>query len=478
MAYLQLTCDGSLLNVVSLNITETVSRGYEFSAQIANGAALNSVNTGSIFTLTIHGDSPNSSRTFPPLIVTALEVDAQGNAAISGLDRTTWRLSQSKLLEPIGSETQTTALSTVVTSLLSNYEVQGQFTSGGSDLVFGLTNLTSNGIALLDRLLGLMNYDWRVESSGNLSIYPLPFAQTQGQTVAPCQASRHRDFTQRKTSLIFQKALTVPDYSDMTIQNGGVTTTTEQILQNPYAAEASAGYPRDVWIDPWTQNRVQIKLPVTTTYYSQAYALGGEFLHIEVLEQNDLDNNWHIDWFNGDPGTPAAPLNVQKIGSTYGLQTITTNADAPITHARLWHSVSYQNYQNSGAQTVIEFPHHVGPQAKIRAYKAVPNSNTNAFQYVYDSGKTPANPDENIISDTIWNNKAQCESKAAGQMWADNRQSHTIDYTLPLSPALRVGDCVQFGSLPVAAIDSLSHSFSAQTAQTALQCAVTGVNQW
>ena len=56
-----------------------------------------------------------------------------------------------------------------------------------------------------------------VESSGNLSIYPLPFAQTQGQTVAPCQASRHRDFTQRKTSLIFQKAFSIHHFPSIFI---------------------------------------------------------------------------------------------------------------------------------------------------------------------------------------------------------------------------------------------------------------------
>ncbi len=483
MPYATLVANNVSYPIVELSVTETAMRGYEWSARlVGTPESLNNFSPNNVVTIMLYDDSSHYME-FPPMITLQGSTDPNGVFDVSGMDQTTWKLS--KDVNPdnendttsVYNSSTTHSMSAIVSEICSKCGVQLQF-SGSSVTMYGLGTLTGTGVSLLDRVLGLFNHEWRVANDGTVLVQPLVWDSANNATSLPMlSAQRNRDYEQRKTSMGFSKILSLPGGSDVTVQNGSSTTTINAPLPNP---RATGGYPANNWINPYTMERCMLYCQTATVLYDQAMALGGNYLQCDLLSQNDADNNWKVKLYHGDPG-PDDPGNAYFVGEVSGSglsATVTTTSAHPITHARLYRTITYQTQSGTGtSETTTEYPHSDGIKAVLRCWDTIPNA-AQSFTYQYNTGNTPANPDPNVVSDVLWSSLAQCQSLAPGQMWADNRQSHTINYSGPWVLGLHVRDCISHHVFPTARIDQITYSISCNNCHVDMQCAVLGSNQW
>lgn len=488
MAHVSFVIGDSIYPVTELSITETAMRGYEWSARV-----ITDDNNLSIFNpenmVRIELFDGNTSMSFPDFVTLRAIADPNGTIELSGMDNVTWHLSRDIDADTYDDEDETSVynsssvheMRSIVAEICSKCGVSLDY-SGSTVYMYGLGTLTGTGVSLLDRVLGLFNWEWRVSEKNKIIVRPLVWnipENNSAKTVPLLSASRHRDFEQRKTSMAFSKILSLPSYSEISASNQSSTILGAETLQNPNA-QAESGYPSDRFIDPFTLAQVSLHVPVTYIYFNQASALGSEYTYIELVSLNDADGGWKLALYNGDPGTDENPGDGKKIAELYGSgthSTASTTKDQPFTHARLYHTVTWTNTVGTSV-TVDEYPHVDGIKAQLRCFAQKPDLQQQSFTYIYDSGKTPINPDANIVSDVLWKDKAQCIELAPGQMWTDNRQSHTIDYSGPLVLGLHVADIIEHHIFPMARIDQLTYSLSESGCTTTLQCAVLGEEQW
>lgn len=482
MAYARLQKGQTEYPIVELTITETAMRGYEWEAQIIGEAnSIAGFNPNETVTITLYDDA-GQSMTFPPLISLQASSDPCGIISVSGLDRTTYKLTKEVSPDNVGAvnsiynSSRLTTMQSIVNEIATKCGVTLNY-SAGTISMYGLGTLSGTGVSLLDRVLGLFNAEWRVANDGRLLVQPLLWQSAANPFALPTlSAQRRRDYEQRKTSLGFSKILSLPSGQDITVKNGSNTQKVYMPLLNQ---NATGGFPANRWIDPYTKAICELRCPQVTTAYNEAMDLGGNFQQIELMSVNDRKNEWHVRLYHGDPG-PEDEGNYTLIGEVYGAGSsskCTANPSHPITHARIYRHISYQS-SSTTSEAIDDFPHHDGIKAVLRCWEEPPETAGTSFSYLYETNKTPANPDTNVVSDVLWSSKSQCISLAPGQMWADNRQSHTINYSGPWILGLHVRDSIEHSVFPDARIDQVTYSLSCGSCSVSLQCAVLGGAQW
>ncbi len=472
MAYAVLTLGsrtGPSLPLIEASITETAMRGYEWSAQCVSSSSdfdIMQLKPLDAVYLTLYDDA-NMAMEFPPLAVMQITQDITGFVTLSGMDQTSYKLSQE--LNPsedsVYNSMMVSALSTICGQVCDDCNVTMEY-SGQSLYLYGIGTVSGTAISVFDRILGLFNHEWTVRTDGRLRIAPLVWSSANVTKTLPTLAARRcRDYEQRKTSMSFSKYSMEVDSDKVTVKNGSTAT---EVQTYTYTND---GYPMIV---PGERTQIQ--------YYNQAYSLGTDngFVKAEVVDYN-AGSEWKLELYSGYPGTEENALETgcQLLGTVDGIgDVITTDSNRPITHARFYREFTYQSTSETWV-TVREFPHVDGLSAILRCYtNANVNISDNSFSYSHETNQTPANPDTNIVSDTLWLNRAQCQSLAEGQMWADNRESHTVEYSGPWVLGIHVRDCISHPVFPTARVDKVTYSISSSNATVQVQAAVLGDAQW
>ena len=467
---------GARYSLAEVTLTETAMRGYEWEARLVDdGTSWLDIKPSDGLWITLYDDA-GVSMSSPKLAALQVSQDASGNVTLSGMDATTWRLS-SELNPDLSSDLyrsdHTMLLSAACSAICSAVGVTAVNNSVSGNM-YGIGTVSGTALSVLERVLGLFNYEWIVDSANRLQIYPLLWqssAIVQTKTLPSLTARRVRDFEQRKTSMTFSKFLSLDAASAglvVTVENEAL-----QAIANAYTV-ASGSTTRT--LTPNGQH--------TATSYCGSASLGGEFVKIKVKNWF-AGPEWNLELYNGWPGTYDDKLE-QGCTSEGTLvregDHITATPGKPITHARFCKTFGYHDAQTTGGATKTgrEYPLTGGMQAVLHCYTADDDDENQpeTFTYEYETGKTPANPDSNVVSDTLWIDQEQCISKAAGQMWANNRSSHCVEYTGPWVLGIRVRDCITHAVFPTARVDQVTYSLSGGNATVSVQGAVLGNAQW
>lgn len=477
MAYALLTNDsggsGNAYPLQEVRITETAMRGYEWEARLADdGTAWLDVTPGSGFWITLYDDA-GTSMAFPKLAVLQVSQDAAGNVSLSGMDATTWKLCAElnpDLNSDLYDSTETQTIASACSAICSSCDVTYLGTNVTGSM-YGLGTVSSTALNTLDRVLGLFNYEWIVDTSNRLCVYPLLW-QSAGTTKSlPMLSARHtRDFEQRKTSMTFSK------YLSLAAGAGGTRVTAENGTQTAYQYTFTT-----------TGGVKYLGSQEGTTCYCIPFAFGAHYTKIKVVDWG-ISSGWKMELYEGYPGIYNNGLDTGSsvIANLDSEGDVATTGAHYFSHARICKTFGYKKTTDSTSPdygtifTGREFPTQGGMQATLQCYtdEDADVEDPETFYYEYDTERTPANPDENVVSDTLWTSKTQCQSLARGQMWANNRSSHCVDYVGPWVLGIHVRDCISHSVYPTARVDQVTYSLSGGVAEVSVQCAVLGASQW
>ena len=477
MAYAVLTNSangtGRQFPLQELRITETAMRGYEWEARLADdGTAWLQMKPSDGLWIVLYDDA-GQSMTFPQLAALQISQDATGTVSLSGLDATTWKLCAE--LDPssdadIFNSTKIQTIDSACSEICASCGVTYSGTNVTASM-YGIGTVSGTAMNTLDRVLGLFNYEWRVDTSNRLCVYPLLW-QSAGTTKSlPMLSARHtRDFEQRKTSMTFSK------YLSLAAGSGGTRVTAENGTQKAYQYTFTT-----------TDSVKYIGGSAETICYCIPFAFNAHYTKIKVVDWG-ISSGWKLELYQGYPDIYNNELagGSSVVGSLYRDGDVATTGVHYFSHARICKTFSYRKTKDPtnpsyGVNfTGREFPTSGGMQATLQCYtdEDADMDDPETFSYEYDTGRTPENPDENVVSDTLWTSKSQCQSLAPGQMWANNRSSHCVDYVGPWVLGLHVRDCIRHSVYPTARVDQVTYSLSGGVAEVSVQCAVLGASQW
>ncbi len=479
--------------ISSISVTETLSEGWQWQAELAALKAHYTRNTDDIRTRTVGTDglrlidAADASTKFdllisdgahalhlPPLALNDISEDLRGRGNLSGIDEGTRLLT---LETNAGSaawqgKTSTAAIiqhikQTALSDTSSLADCYGNAISSNYVMAFG-EGYTS-WAAALQEVLECQGYEWRFSRSASgpfpaLELVPVNFsAVSPGYSESPmiwhinCPWSgitRRRDYTQRRTKLEFQK--TTPGVVTGSISNQGrqwrrsfnFNVVNGTFVFNNYTSNS----------ETWTQYDAAMQLPSP----------------IRWAKIDKKPTGFNVYAYKNDPtGTDAPGTPISVHGTRFAGERNYLRIQGELTLPAQGFGLS------SAPSTAVAWP----PVGLSVSYSALPFANVPdnyelAFNYVYDSGQTPELAAESVITGTLWTSRSQLAALAPMYLWDLNRQSHQITYSGPLQPYIRAGHGIKYSGLPPSVVDSVTHSIGGGTASTTCVCSVLGDAQW
>lgn len=451
---------GDVLPVSSLSLTETPNEGWRWQVSLPYISHNYTVYTGDTPRENCYGNGTVSLleaflphhpwfltvsdgvNTLPLTSLVATDIsETPSGGEVSGVDWVFYRLTSkmldvSHMINDAVNTTTTALVSAAITDALG----AGFPVSGAVDNFFvcNFGGGESNALAVVKRVLDVTNQELRssrIAGNDTVEIINVDHVGSSSTVYSDCAFSsvtRRRNLLERKTSMDFVKS--TPSTSSGTITNG----------------RGNGG---------WNSKACQIS--------------STGLMYVQLNNAKQMARDWGPDWWSGDPDSDANAHQCGRGSHCYGSEHF------PITHARFR---QWRYFDTPGQGTLIEDiwpPDGISADFIGHSWAGLPHGYQLAIAHTYDTGMTPALPEQSAWEETLWMNKEQIQLRQACYMWINNKDSHRISYSGPLDLRLRVGNVIRYTGQPDSRIEQVSHSISADgQATTSLDCAVLGAAQW
>ncbi len=406
--------DGNALPVESVTVTQSINRGWTWSAVLSymphgytvledtDRSLLDAFLEDATFTLTLTAGA--HTLTLPPLVVQDWEEDhGTGGGVLSGIDLVMYRLTRSSHRMMGIQVTTSAAILEAIASDIDMYGKMSNYTSWSFPVCEVEDSGRTNMLVHVERLCAIACQEFRctAASGGTLEFYPLDiWAAPSGTQPDWSSVVRRRAWSDRITSLDIVKTSRM----------------TEAVVV--HSALSNAGEVRP---------------------------LGFSARHLQSTYPD-------VTFWDDDPDVNPSANQVGSGGFAY---------DEPVeaTHFRV---------ERDGSSFVIR---------GTGTDRLVPGTDL-AFCVNHDSGIGPARPADEPWVEQWLPSQAYVEARTQTYLWARNRQTHTLSWEGPPCLWLPLGHVLTWPGCPDSRVESITHTLGPGQASTSVESAALGSAQW
>lgn len=406
--------DGNALPVESVTVTQSINRGWTWSAVLSymphgytvledtDRSLLDAFLEDATFTLTLTAGA--HTLTLPPLVVQDFEEDhGTGGGVLSGIDLVMYRLTRSSHRMW---HVQGTTSAAILEGIAANIGLDGKmanYTSWSFPVHEVEDAGRTNMLVHVERLCAIACQEFRctAASGGTLEFYPLDiWAAPSGTQPDWSSVVRRRAWADRITSL--------------------------DIVKTSRMTEA-------------------VVVHSALSYAGEVRPLGFSARHLQSTYPD-------VTFWDDDPDVNPSANQVGSGGFAY---------DEPVaaTHFRV---------EKTGSSFVIR---------GTGINRLVPGTDL-AFCVNHDSGIEPARPADEPWVDQWLPSQAYVEARTQTYLWARNRHTHTLSWEGPPCLWLPLGHVLTWPGCPDSRVESITHTLGPGQASTSVESAALGSAQW